>query len=214
MRRRRNTPSPPPPGAKPVSSVWAKAENNSKGTRNFSGPFFIFFVNYFIFNREEDVDGTSEYAIIDFKSGSVKQYNPLASEQGILEDFQIASYVNLLETKPVNDDAEKTYKTTRGVFLSIGANEVNTAFSSDESKKKTSQNRDEFNSTLVALSEYANYMYSKILSYDFRPANKFHDKNLSESEREKFGLNPNTDCTQCPFNSICRTSFSISGNKI
>lgn len=166
------------------------------------------------FLSKEDVDGTSEYAIIDFKSGSVKQYNPLASEQGILEDFQIASYVNLLETKPVNDDAEKTYKTTRGVFLSIGANEVNTAFSSDESKKKTSQNRDEFNSTLVALSEYANYMYSKILSYDFRPANKFHDKNLSESEREKFGLNPNTDCTICPFNSICRTSFSISGNKI
>ena len=165
------------------------------------------------FLSKEDVDGTSEYAIIDFKTGKLNSYKPIASDKGVLEDFQIASYVNLLESEPVNDDSKKTYKTTRGVFLSIENENPKQAFSSDFSKRN-SIDRDGFNPTLIALNEYANFMYGKIHAYDFKPVNRFHDKNLSDTDREKFGINPNTDCAGCSFNSICRTSFTISGNKL
>lgn len=139
-----------------------------------------------------------EYIIIDYKNttGSI----PAASEifiddNKILGDFQMPLYYKLLE---VSDD-----NLYGGYFYSI----------SDSNKRavtdKTAKGKSlaEFTPTLEALDEYAKVFEADINAKTFVPK-------TSTNRKDRQNVKAYEHCTNCPYKTICRTTYTVAGEMI
>ncbi|MDE7382289.1 MAG: PD-(D/E)XK nuclease family protein [Treponemataceae bacterium] len=154
-------------------------------------------------------NGDPESAVIvDYKTGHV----PTASESivdadGKIANFQMAMYVYLLENKCILN--EKIYKIKESLFYSLqeksGEFKTNYVIAENPSPRSSVVKREDFKETLETFQIYLTNFTESIKQYKFMPSKKYNDKNY---------VNPNSDCIQCKFKSICRTSFNVGKKEI
>ena len=139
-----------------------------------------------------------EYIIIDYKntSPSIPAASAISIDDNkLLGDFQMPLYYKLLN---VSDD-----NLYGGYFYSIS--DSNKRAVTDKSSKGKSLA--EFRPTLEALDEYADLFETVIERRDFTPKTS-----NSRSDRQK--VKPYEHCVDCSFKTICRTTYTVAGEKI
>ncbi len=166
----------------------------------------------------ETADKIDNLVIVDFKTGGTvpTATESIAQEESkvsLIEDFQIACYVKLLENNPKN---EKEVNVNNALFYQIKKDEnnefpVNQVIAENKpSNNSKAVNHEGFKSTLNELENYAEYFFDKCMDNDFDPI----AFNSEDDEHKKYGISVFEDCVKCHFNSICRTSFNISKNEL
>lgn len=151
-----------------------------------------------------DPDEPEHLTVIDYKTGNA----PSARESilngepvPVLRDFQIASYVKILEDEKAKVHSALFYKIKKD-----DKNEFKTVPVISEKPSRTSTDRSGFSATLKELEDCAEIFFEHAQNYHFIPADFKNDK--------KYGLHIFTDCKMCSFNTICRTTFSIARNEL
>ncbi len=139
-----------------------------------------------------------EYIIIDYKNtaGSIPAASDICIDDNkLLGDFQMPLYYKLLE---VSDD-----NLYGGYFYSIS--DCNKRAVTDKSSKGKSFA--EFTPTLEALDEYAEDFGIDIKVKDFVPK-------TSNFRNDRQNVKVYEHCTSCPFKTICRTTYTVTGQKL
>lgn len=151
-----------------------------------------------------DPDNPDDFTIIDYKTGntpSAKECTLNGTPAPVLHDFQIASYVKILE------DEKKTVKSA--LFYRIKKDDKN-EFKSvpviSEKPARGATDRNGFSAALSELESCASLFFENAQNYQFSPADFKQDK--------KYGIHIFKDCKECSFNTICRTTFSIARNNL
>lgn len=146
--------------------------------------------------------------IIDYKTGHI----PTASESTVdtdekIANFQMAMYVYLLENTCTQNT--KNYKVKEGLFYSLQEKskefKTNYVIAEAPSPRSSVVKREDFEATLKAFHIYLESFTKCIQHYEYKPSTHYSDKNY---------VNPNSDCIQCKFKSICRTSFNVGRKEI
>ncbi|MGN0729628.1 PD-(D/E)XK nuclease family protein [Treponema sp.] len=149
-------------------------------------------------------DEPDELFIVDYKSGSVPSVkDSVFNESSLpaLKDFQMASYVRLLESEGKKVCSALFYKLKRENSDNFSVVQV-----ISKNPKKENTDREGFENTLAELEICAEYFYGKAKELDFVPVSFQVDKS--------HGVNIFRDCMNCGFNSICRTSFEVAKKEL
>lgn len=157
-------------------------------------------------NTDEEI-----YAIVDYKTTKL----PSATEANAsiikeskdeskeLQNFQLALYKIIVDNNKMNAQ--------QGIFASIKTGKTNTVFCSDSSSTRKIKASDFLKETVPVFFEYCDYFSKKINSFNFEPCKK--QKEITN--KNKFSqLDIYSNCAECNYRTICRTTFSISEHKL
>ena len=140
----------------------------------------------------KDGDG---FVVLDYKTGNYDIKSEIQDD--ILEDFQIAFYVLLLETieKETKKEAQKV---KAAYFLKLLLNESIRVIKSETIKdgKRQGKTREEFQENIEVLKNCTRDFYERIKNADFTAKNRTWEK-----------------CNECKFKRICRTTFTVRGRQ-
>lgn len=146
-----------------------------------------------------------DFVILDYKntSASVPKTEEIRlSDAGILNDFQMPFYANLVvcpESQKKNPgDLFAAY------FYAIKDGSKRAAFDQTEGCKNSFEF---FEPSMDASKEYAELFKNQVEKYDFKPCTS-HDK------RDRLSVNKYQDCVRCQFKTICRTTFTVASKEI
>ena len=151
-------------------------------------------------------DEPDELFIIDYKTGSAPSIKDCifnADSIPSLGDFQMASYVKLLESNEMKVCSAMFYKIKKDSADNFDVVQI---ISKVPNARSHNTDRDGFEKTLTEFEIFAEYFYEKSAEFDFEPKNFQADK--------EHGVNVYKDCMKCGLNSICRTSFNIAKKEI
>lgn len=151
-------------------------------------------------------DEPDELIVIDYKTGSTPSIKDCifnADSVPALADFQIASYVKLLESSEIKVCSAMFYKVRKNPDEDFGVVQV---ISKTPGARSHGTDRSGFETTLAELEVFAEYFYGKASEFDFEPRSFQVDR--------EHGVNVHKDCMKCGLNSICRTSFNIARKEI
>ncbi|WP_276781267.1 PD-(D/E)XK nuclease family protein, partial [Treponema succinifaciens] len=151
-------------------------------------------------------DEPDELFIIDYKTGSAPSIKDCifnADSIPVLGDFQMASYVKLLESNETKVCSAMFYKIKKDSADNFDVVQI---ISKTPNARSHNIDREGFEKTLSEFEIFAEYFYEKSSGFDFEPKNFQADK--------EHGINVYKDCMKCGLNSICRTSFNIAKKEI
>lgn len=140
-------------------------------------------------------------AIVDYKSGGTPTVSScIAGEDGSLGDFQMPMYVKLCEESGQAGDVEAA------AFYSIrGAGSTIIVQPNEKKGRSRSVDRETFGATMDAFQNYSKVFYEKLSAGDLTPVAGNDAYNAVDSY---------ADCASCPFKTVCRTAFRVSGRKL
>ena len=133
-----------------------------------------------------------EYIIIDYKntnSSIPDAKDIILDDNNLLHDFQMPMYYTLLNVK--DEDI------FGGYFYSISDCQKRVV----TQKEKTSE---DFTQTRLALDEYTEIFKTAVEKKDFVPK-----ESLSKKDRQN--VKPYQTCVECPYKTICRTTYTVAG---
>lgn len=147
-------------------------------------------------------DSVGNLAIVDYKSGGTPTVSScIAADDGSLGDFQMPMYMRLCE------DGTQGAAVDAAVFYSIkGAGATVIVQPAEKKGRSKSVDREAFGETMKAFEGYSEEFYKKLTAGDLTPA----------QGKDDFynGVDTYTDCASCPFKTICRTAYMVSGRKL
>ncbi|MCR4790625.1 MAG: PD-(D/E)XK nuclease family protein [Treponemataceae bacterium] len=178
-----------------------KIEDSELAITKESGPDYQLEgrIDFLISYEDEESDG-KDYAIIDFKSGSLPSGFE-ADSNGRISDFQMQTYTELLqlENPAINIRCEYFYK------VKVKENDSSNSKLVIDDFRKDHDFASVISISLPLFKSYKEAYYKKISSYDLEPKNYRNRENISNVDRY-------SDCNNCDFKTICRSTFVV-GNK-
>lgn len=147
-------------------------------------------------------DSLGNLAIVDYKSGGTPTISScIAADDGSLGDFQMPMYMKLCE------DCGPGTAVDAAVFYSIKDATPTVIVQPAEKKGRSkSVDREVFGETMKAFEGYSKEFYQKLTDGEMTPG----------AGKDDFynGVDTYTDCASCPFKTICRTAYRVSGRKL
>lgn len=130
--------------------------------------------------------------IVDYKNSSLPAIKDcVLQDDGTISNFQCVLYVQLWNFKNKINPVEKM------TFVAIQSFDEHIIFD-DSNPKKPFEN---FKSTVEEAKLYEDYFSQKVQTYDFKP--------YVQSKNKFCTLNIFSDCVNCNFKSVCRTTFTV-----
>lgn len=145
----------------------------------------------------------SEYIIIDYKNskeGIPKEAEKFADRNDILKHFQMPLYYKLVGGDSYQDFEDRVSK---GVFCTL----KDASLSVYTNKDSGSIEPVDFRETYRVLDDYAKLFKRKTDSFEFEPYSTI-DHNC------KLNTSPYENCIACPYKTICRTTYTLGGQKL
>lgn len=156
-------------------------------------------------------EGEEIYAIVDYKTTALPkgseanaclvEKNPIEVDE--LKNFQLALYKILVDNNKMNAQ--------QGAFISIKNKKDETIFYPDSNTKKNTKATEFTEKTIPVFFEYSDYFSKKLKSMSFEP---FKKEKIITDKNKFYQLDEYSDCSNCSYKTICRTTFSISENKL
>ena len=149
----------------------------------------------------------NSWIIIDYKNtaGAIPGKSSIhVDENGILNDFQMAVYYQL-----VADDNEN--EIAAGYFYAIKDGTSRMVTDTFDSEYRISKDKDdpdmELLKTMIAVNEYSNLFVNKVSNREFTPFQ-------SNNKKDRQNVKSYDICAGCSFKSICRTTYTVGGKEI
>ncbi len=149
------------------------------------------------------VSDSSEDTIVDYKTGMMPERKECYPEKNVLKDFQMAVYGNLLEK-------DKRYNLKGAVFYSLKNRDFKKNRIVGDDLKETGGDTvfdvEYFRKdVLCELESYIMDFMDKMSSADFEPKFKTSEPHVR--------VKTYTECADCMYRDICRTTFNLAGRK-
>lgn len=167
------------------------------------------FEEYDLFGKIDCLVKTPEgdYIILDYKNSSPSmpsKASATVSDTGILEDFQMALYSNLVK-------CPETQKKAKGnlfaaYFYAIKSGEKRGLYDETDGTK-LENSLQAFEPSMLAVKEYARIFNEKVKAFDFAP-------HTGTDNKDRLNVNSYENCVSCQFNTVCRTAFTVAERKL
>lgn len=150
----------------------------------------------------------SDLIIIDFKNSiyaipASKDYK-VSQETGLLADFQMAIYYDLVSQVTKNDVKKAQFFSfkpdNKGKFTI-------TVFNDFSTHTKFEKGFEEFESAVLVAREYATDFVDVINEKNFSPYQ-------SDNDRDRMNVKPYEACQNCSFKTFCRTTYNVGAKTI